>query len=151
MGASSSATLRCWSVSSMRSTNWPPCLRAYSQLNSAVRTPPILRNSVGLGANLVRIIACKSSPTGKDCRCTGMLMTFVENDLPLYASELMANQLFGVHYIFEALTAGNLPIERIYVGREARSLKLQDVIDLADKRNVPVRREERAILERMAP
>jgi 23S rRNA (guanosine2251-2'-O)-methyltransferase len=62
-----------------------------------------------------------------------------------------ANQLFGVHSIFEALTAGNPPIERIYVGRETRSPKLQEVIDLANQRRVPVRREDRLVLERMAP
>ena len=43
----------------------------------------------------------------------------------------MDNQLFGVHAIYEALAAGNPPIERIYVGRETRSPKLQEVIDLA--------------------
>jgi 23S rRNA (guanosine2251-2'-O)-methyltransferase len=63
----------------------------------------------------------------------------------------MANQIFGVHSIFEALTAGNPPLERIYVGRETRSPKLQEVIDLAQKRSVPVRREDRSVLERMAP
>jgi 23S rRNA (guanosine2251-2'-O)-methyltransferase len=63
----------------------------------------------------------------------------------------MTNQLFGVHSIYEALTAGNPPIERIYVGREIRSPKLQDVIELASQRGVPVRREDRNVLERMAP
>src|SRR6185295_11366820 len=63
----------------------------------------------------------------------------------------MDNQLCGVHAIYEALSAGNPPIERIYVGRETRSPKLQDVIDLARQRRVPVRREERNILDRMAP
>lgn len=63
----------------------------------------------------------------------------------------MDNQICGVHAIYEALVAGNPPIERIYVGRETRSPKLQDVIDLAAQRGVPVRREDRAILERMAP
>jgi 23S rRNA (guanosine2251-2'-O)-methyltransferase len=62
----------------------------------------------------------------------------------------MANQLCGVHAIYEALAAGNPPIERIYVGRETRSPKLQQVMDLAKKRDVPVRREERDVLERMA-
>src|SRR5215471_9715650 len=62
-----------------------------------------------------------------------------------------ANQLFGVHSICEALTAGNPPIERIYVGRETRSPKLQEVIELAGQRGVPVRREDRNVLERMAP
>jgi 23S rRNA (guanosine2251-2'-O)-methyltransferase len=63
----------------------------------------------------------------------------------------MGNQLFGVHSIFEALTAGNPPIERIYVGRETKSPKLKEVIELAGQRSVPVRREDRSVLERMAP
>ena len=63
----------------------------------------------------------------------------------------MGNQLFGVHSIYEALTAGNPPIERIYIGREIRSPKLQEVIELAGQRSVPVRREDRNVLERMAP
>jgi len=62
----------------------------------------------------------------------------------------MANQLCGVHAIYEALAAGNPPIERIYIGRETRSPKLQQVMDLAKQRDVPVRREERDVLERMA-
>jgi 23S rRNA (guanosine2251-2'-O)-methyltransferase len=62
----------------------------------------------------------------------------------------MANQLCGVHAVFEALAAGNPPIERIYVGRETRSPKLQQVLELAKQRSVPVRREDRDVLERMA-
>ena len=54
IGASAASTLRCWSVSSMRRTYLPPCRRAKSQLNSAVRTPPMCRKPVGLGANRVR-------------------------------------------------------------------------------------------------
>jgi hypothetical protein len=38
-----SAEERSTSVSSMRSTNTPPCRRAYSQLKSAVRAPPTWR------------------------------------------------------------------------------------------------------------
>lgn len=63
----------------------------------------------------------------------------------------MDNQICGVHAIFEALAAGNPPIERIYVGRETRSPKLQEVIDLAGQRGIPVRREDRIALERLAP
>jgi len=62
----------------------------------------------------------------------------------------MASQLCGVHAIYEALAAGNPPIERIYIGRETRSPKLQQVMDLAKQRDVPVRREERDVLKRMA-
>ena len=43
IGASASARLRCASVSSTRRTNVPPWRRAKSQLNSAVRTPPMWR------------------------------------------------------------------------------------------------------------
>ncbi len=44
---------RSRSVSSMRRMNWPPMRRAYSQLNSAVRTPPMCSRPVGLGAKRV--------------------------------------------------------------------------------------------------
>ena len=63
----------------------------------------------------------------------------------------MDNQICGVHAIYEALVAGNPPIERIYVGRETRSPKLQEVIELAGQRGVPVRREDRVVLDRLAP
>ncbi|HLQ79390.1 MAG TPA: 23S rRNA (guanosine(2251)-2'-O)-methyltransferase RlmB [Terriglobia bacterium] len=63
----------------------------------------------------------------------------------------MDNQICGVHAVYEALKAGNPPIERIHVGRETRSPKLQDVLELARQRSVPVRREDRTVLERMAP
>ena len=46
---------RSLSVSSMRSTNVPPYLRAKSQLNSAVRAPPTWSGPVGLGAKRTRI------------------------------------------------------------------------------------------------
>src|SRR6185295_686391 len=45
-----SSVLRARSVSSIRSRNWPPNLRAYSQLKSAVRAPPTWRYPVGDGA-----------------------------------------------------------------------------------------------------
>jgi hypothetical protein len=44
---------RTLSVSSIRSRNLPPWWRAKSQLNSAVRAPPMCRNPVGEGANRV--------------------------------------------------------------------------------------------------
>ncbi len=47
---------RSRSVSSMRSTNWPPRWRASSQQYSAVRAPPICRKPVGLGAKRVRTV-----------------------------------------------------------------------------------------------
>ena len=50
---------RALSVSSIRSRNLPPWWRAKSQLNSAVRAPPICRKPVGEGAKRVT--------TGFDC------------------------------------------------------------------------------------
>src|SRR5690242_389488 len=44
---------RSRSVSSTRRMNFPAERRAYSQLKSAVRTPPICNRPVGLGANRV--------------------------------------------------------------------------------------------------
>ena len=44
---------RALSVSSIRSRNLPPWWRANSQLNSAVRAPPICRKPVGEGAKRV--------------------------------------------------------------------------------------------------
>src|SRR5678815_5418332 len=46
----------------MRNRYCPPCRREYSQLKSAVRTPPMWRNPVGLGANLVRTATGLRSP-----------------------------------------------------------------------------------------
>src|SRR5512134_1859839 len=44
---------RSRSVSSIRRMNFPPLRRACSQLNSAVRAPPMWSSPVGLGANRV--------------------------------------------------------------------------------------------------
>jgi Na+-transporting NADH:ubiquinone oxidoreductase subunit D len=43
MGCNASSWFRCRSVSSIRRMNCPPAWRASSQLNSAVRTPPMCR------------------------------------------------------------------------------------------------------------
>jgi hypothetical protein len=50
IAATASGVERSRSVSSMRSRNVPPVWRAKSQLNRAVRAPPICRNPVGEGA-----------------------------------------------------------------------------------------------------
>ena len=55
MRLTASSTCRSWSVSSIRRMNWPPWCRASSQLNRAVRTPPMCKKPVGLGANRVRM------------------------------------------------------------------------------------------------
>src|SRR3546814_3856600 len=62
---------RARSVSSMRSRNLPPWWRANSQLNSAVRAPPIWRKPVGDGAKRVTTpvsdlaLNCACSQAGK--------------------------------------------------------------------------------------
>src|SRR5262245_60386908 len=49
-----SSTSRLVSVFSIRSRHSPPCCRAKSQLKRNVRTPPMCRKPVGLGAILTR-------------------------------------------------------------------------------------------------
>jgi hypothetical protein len=51
-----SSVERCKSVSSTRSRNFPPSLRANSQLNSAERAAPMCRYPVGDGAKRTRIV-----------------------------------------------------------------------------------------------
>src|SRR3954449_158827 len=48
---------RSRSVSSIRNSILPPRPRAYNQLNSAVRAPPIWRNPVGEGAKRVTTVS----------------------------------------------------------------------------------------------
>ena len=62
----------------------------------------------------------------------------------------MDNRICGVHAVFEALASGRQPIERIHIARESKSGKLKDILELARVRNIPVRREDRAALDRMA-
>lgn len=62
----------------------------------------------------------------------------------------MDNKICGVHAVYEALASRRQPIERIHIAREAHSGKLKEIVELARERGVPVRKEERAILDRMA-
>src|SRR5687768_18553 len=61
----------------------------------------------------------------------------------------MDNRIVGVHAVYEAL-AGKQPVERIHVARETHSSRLREILDLARERGVPVRKEDRAVLDRMA-
>jgi 23S rRNA (guanosine2251-2'-O)-methyltransferase len=56
----------------------------------------------------------------------------------------------GVHAVYEALAAGRQPVERIHVLRDARMPRLKEILDLARERGVPVRKEERAVLDKIA-
>ena len=60
------------------------------------------------------------------------------------------NRICGVHAVYEALASKHVPIERIHIAREAHSGKLKEILDLAHEREVPVRKEERTVLDRMA-
>ena len=60
------------------------------------------------------------------------------------------NRICGVHAVYEALASRRVPIERIHIAREAYSGKLKEILDLAHEREVPVRKEERTVLDRMA-
>ena len=62
----------------------------------------------------------------------------------------MDNQICGVHAVYEALASRRHPIERIYLARETHSGKLKDIVELARECGVPIRKEDRAILDRMA-
>ena len=60
------------------------------------------------------------------------------------------NRIYGVHAVFEALASQRTPIERIHISRGAHSSKLKEILDLARERDVPIRKEERSVLDRMA-
>ena len=62
----------------------------------------------------------------------------------------MDNRICGVHAVYEALASGRVPIERIHIAREAHSQKLREILDLARKQGVPIRKEERLVLDRLA-
>jgi 23S rRNA (guanosine2251-2'-O)-methyltransferase len=61
----------------------------------------------------------------------------------------MDNWICGVHAVQEAI-AGKQPVERIHIAREARMGRLQEILNLARERGIPVRKEDRAVLDRIA-
>ena len=62
----------------------------------------------------------------------------------------MDNRICGVHAVYEALASKRQPIERIHLAREAHSPKLKEILDLAREQGVPIRKEDRAVMDRMA-
>ena len=62
----------------------------------------------------------------------------------------MDNRICGVHAVYEALISGKLPLERIHVARETHSPKLKEILDIARQRGVPVRKEDRVVIDRLA-
>ncbi len=64
-------------------------------------------------------------------------------------SVVLMSVLAGVHPVREALAAGRT-VDRVLVARGAGGPRLQEIIDLCRRRNVPVRFEARAALDRAA-
>jgi 23S rRNA (guanosine2251-2'-O)-methyltransferase len=62
----------------------------------------------------------------------------------------MDNRILGLHAVYETLASQRVPIERIHISREAHSAKFKEILDMARSRGVPVRKEERSILDRLA-
>jgi len=62
----------------------------------------------------------------------------------------MDRYLCGVHPVYGALAAGKPPIERIHIAREIRSARLREILEMAQARGVPIRKEDRAALDRLA-
>jgi 23S rRNA (guanosine2251-2'-O)-methyltransferase len=60
------------------------------------------------------------------------------------------SQLYGVLPVLEALRAGSRPFERITLAEGAHESRLRELLDLARKARVPVRRAPRAELQRIA-
>jgi 23S rRNA (guanosine2251-2'-O)-methyltransferase len=61
-----------------------------------------------------------------------------------------ANHICGVHAVYEALISGKQPLERIHIARETHSPKLHEILDLAKVRGVPVRKEDRSVIDHMS-
>ena len=63
----------------------------------------------------------------------------------------MPSRISGVHAVYEALASQSQPVEQIYIARESHAGKLKEIVELARAHDVPVRREDRSVLDRMAP
>jgi 23S rRNA (guanosine2251-2'-O)-methyltransferase len=62
----------------------------------------------------------------------------------------MDERIYGVHAVYEALSARRPHIERIHIAREVRGGKVSEIVSLARDRGIPVRTERRSVLDRMA-
>jgi len=62
----------------------------------------------------------------------------------------MGDHICGVHAVYEALSSDRRQIERIHIAREGHSGKIKEILELARQRGVPIRKEERVVLDRMA-
>jgi 23S rRNA (guanosine2251-2'-O)-methyltransferase len=55
----------------------------------------------------------------------------------------------GVHAVYEVLASGRQPVERIVILRDAQRPRLKPILDLARERGIPVRKEDRSVLDKM--
>jgi 23S rRNA (guanosine2251-2'-O)-methyltransferase len=62
----------------------------------------------------------------------------------------MANLICGVHAVYEAIVAATPALERIHVSRETHSPKVKEILAMARERKIPVRKDERVVLDRLA-
>ncbi len=61
----------------------------------------------------------------------------------------MAQIIYGIHPVKEALKSTHLQIEKIFIGTQTPHPSLQSIIDLASKKEIPVTLTTREFLERM--
>jgi len=62
----------------------------------------------------------------------------------------MDNRICGVHAVYEALASAKQPIERIHISRDVMSGKVREIIELARQQDIPIRREDRTVIDRLA-
>jgi 23S rRNA (guanosine2251-2'-O)-methyltransferase len=56
----------------------------------------------------------------------------------------------GIHPVREALSAGR-PLDRVLIAKGAGGQRIQEIVDLCRRKNVPIRFEPRDAIERLAP
>ena len=62
----------------------------------------------------------------------------------------MAQIIYGIHPVKEALVSSSLQIQKIFIGSQKPSPSLQSIIELAHQKRIPVLSSRKEMLERMA-
>ena len=62
----------------------------------------------------------------------------------------MAQIIYGIHPVKEALNSSHLHFEKIYIGTPKPHAPIQSILDLANKRHIPVVFTTKEVLEQMA-
>lgn len=57
--------------------------------------------------------------------------------------------IFGIHSVQELLQSGTWPVERLHVAGDLHAHRLKPILDLARSRGIPVRREDKQVLDRL--